>query len=238
MSEPQLKRYKLFVNGFDEKLEGGIPQGHIILVCGAAGSMKSYVALNFLYNHAKLNRAGGVYISLEEPRRLIERRMAKMGMEYDSVSKEMTIIDLGYLRKVVKEAEVLGVSWLSSLESQIKNLKDDLKNELLVLDSMNALYAITQFRNPRDELFHFFEHLRGIGLTVFLVSEMPPTEVRFGHYGVEDFLSDGIIHLDLRRSDVNLNLYISVIKMRDTKHERKYFPLIVTKDNKFEIVVK
>ena len=238
MPESVLKRYKLYINGLDEKIENGIPKGHIVLLCGASGSMKSYVALNILYNHAKQNKTTGVYLSLEEGRHLIERRMAKMGMIYEEVAKDLFLIDLGYLRKEVKDAEILGIGWMQAIETQIRHFRENFGNELLVIDSINALYSITTFRNPRDELFHFFENLRSMDLTVFLISEMPPTEVRFSHYGVEDFLSDGIIHLDLRRVDINVNLYIGVVKMRDTKHERKYFPLIVSKDNKFEIVVK
>jgi len=54
-------------------------------------------------------------------------------------------------------------------------------------------------------------------------------------YGVEDFLADGIFHIDLEREDRNVNLFLSVVKMRGTQHDRSYFPLIVEKGN-FEIV--
>jgi len=50
----------------------------------------------------------------------------------------------------------------------------------------------------------------------------------------EDFLADGVIHLDLRREGDNLNLYLAIAKMRKTKCNRKYFPLIFDQ-NGFEV---
>jgi len=64
---------------------------------------------------------------------------------------------------------------------------------------------------------------------------MEPDKLYFGQYGVEDFLADGIFHIDLERDGKNVNLFFSVVKMRKTAHDRAYYPLIVDK-NGFEIV--
>jgi KaiC/GvpD/RAD55 family RecA-like ATPase len=60
----------------------------------------------------------------------------------------------------------------------------------------------------------------------------------FGQYGVEEFLADGIIHTDLRRINSVMNLFLGVVKMRETKHDRKYYPLVITPNFEFEIVAK
>jgi KaiC/GvpD/RAD55 family RecA-like ATPase len=57
---------------------------------------------------------------------------------------------------------------------------------------------------------------------------------KFCKFG-EDFLSDGIFHLDLRRRDQSVDLYLSVVKMRKTAHRRGYYPLIFD-ENGFEVV--
>jgi len=51
----------------------------------------------------------------------------------------------------------------------------------------------------------------------------------------EEFLSDGILHLDLRRDDRQVNLFLSVVKMRKTAHRRGYYPLIFDEGG-FEVV--
>ena len=104
----------------------------------------------------------------------------------------------------------------------------------LLLDSMSALYSLAEFKNPRAELFHFFEKLRTLNITTLLVSEMYSKE-SYGLYGVEDFLSDGILHLAMEREKRNVNLFLGIAKMRRTKHERGYFPLIF-ENGEFEIV--
>ncbi|MEM3567509.1 MAG: ATPase domain-containing protein, partial [Thermoplasmata archaeon] len=98
-----------------------------------------------------------------------------------------------------------------------------------------ALYSLTDFKNPRSDLFNFFEKIRDLGLTALLISEMPTDKQVFGLYGIEDFLSDGIIHLATEKSGNSVNLFLGVVKMRKTNHDRGYFPLIFD-NGVFEIV--
>jgi KaiC/GvpD/RAD55 family RecA-like ATPase len=111
--------------------------------------------------------------------------------------------------------------------------------DLIVLDSLDALYALAPFESPRNEIFQFFEELRDLNATTFLVSEMPRDATRFAHFGVEEFLSDTIIHLRLREVDVGMSTsvrrYIGVVKMRGVEHDLDYFPLLV-EHGTFEIV--
>ena len=109
-------------------------------------------------------------------------------------------------------------------------------NPIVVIDSMSALYSLTTFKNPRSELFVFFEKLRDLGITVFLITEMfDPDKDIFGTYGVEEFLADSIIHLKTEKSGKGTNLFLGIVKMRETNHDRDYYPLIVDKHG-FEIV--
>ena len=115
-----------------------------------------------------------------------------------------------------------------------QNLKNNMDYDLLVIDSLPVLEDMARFKEPREELFHLYEWIRDLGVTAFLIHEMPQGEERFCKYG-EDFLSDGILHLDLRRDRNQVNLYLAVTKMRKTNHKRGYYPLIFDKRG-FEIV--
>ena len=44
-----LDRIPTHIEGLDENMQGGIPQGHICLVAGASGAMKSSLTFSMLY---------------------------------------------------------------------------------------------------------------------------------------------------------------------------------------------
>ena len=68
MSEDE--RLKTYIEGFDKVLEGGIPRGHIVLVTGTPGTMKSSLSYYILYNQVKKNDITGVYVTLEQSRHI------------------------------------------------------------------------------------------------------------------------------------------------------------------------
>jgi len=46
------RRIKTYIEGFDEYLNGGIPEGHVIIIAGTSGAMKTSLAWNILYYNA------------------------------------------------------------------------------------------------------------------------------------------------------------------------------------------
>jgi KaiC/GvpD/RAD55 family RecA-like ATPase len=107
----------------------------------------------------------------------------------------------------------------------VDNLDKTMDIGILVIDSLPVLEVMAKFEDPRDDLFRFFEWLRELEITTFLIAEMEQDSDKFCQNG-EEFLSDGIVHLDLRRDDRQVNLFLSVVKMRRTAHRRGYYPLI------------
>ncbi len=231
MPRKKIKRIKTYVRGLDENLKGGIPDGSVILLAGPPGSMKSSIAFNILYHNALKEDKRSVYISLEETRDSLIENMQGLGMDWNEVDRKMSILDLGLIRSRVSELE--NMDWIQVFRRYVKNLKKNINNDLLVIDSLPVLKTMAQFKDSRRDLFKFFEWLRSMKITTILVHEMPFKEVEFSSAG-EGFLSDGTIHLELQREETNMNLFLSVLKMRKTDHPRDYFPLIF--DDGFEIV--
>jgi len=209
------------------------------LVCGRAGTMKSSLAYSIMHNAAKNDGRRGVYITLEQSRESLVEHMTKLGMDPKGIKGVggIVVIDLARLRKETEEhEEKTPADWTQSITTIVNNYKLKFGCNLFVLDSLAALYAIHEFKNPRNDIFLFFSKIRNLGLTTLLVSEMmEPDKLYFGQHGVEDFLADGILHIDLERDGRNVNLFLSVVKMRGTPHDRAYYPLIVEKGG-FEIV--
>ena len=243
----ELKRIKVYINGFDEQLQGGIPEGYITLICGTCGTMKTSVAFNILYNEA-LDGKTGLYISLEQSAKSLLEHAEKMGYDLSKInlivmsdisklksniqdiksskSGSLLISDLGSIRKQVMGTK-MGPSgdWLNVIKNIIKKLKQEAKCDLFVLDSLSALYVLSSFDDPRTKLFYIFEFLRDVGLTTFLVSEMPLNKSKYSEYEVEDYLADGIILLQHTEKFRKVIREISVVKMRATDCNTDVFTL-------------
>ena len=71
------------IEGLDELLRGGFPENTVNLVSGPAGSAKSLLGLQFVYNGAQAFNETGVYITLEESRENIERALKNYNMDYN-----------------------------------------------------------------------------------------------------------------------------------------------------------
>jgi len=222
-----MERIKTYIERMDERLEGGIPKGAVSLICGTPGCMKSSLVYSILYNNAVKGNLKGLYITLEQGTQSLKNQMETLGMGEES--EKLAIVD----HKMIDKE--LGVDLKFELNSikKVKYYMDDLLKredyDLIAIDPLNALYSLTTIKNPRREVYLFFEGLRETGITSFLISEMNQGDSRFGKYGVEDFLSDAIIHLDFRREGDILERYLGVVKMRCTNHNLQYFPLFYNK---------
>jgi KaiC/GvpD/RAD55 family RecA-like ATPase len=239
-SKGDIKRIKTHVKGFDENMEGGIPERHQVLVSGTAGAMKSSFAMNVLYNNA-IEGKNGLYISLEQSTTSLLNHLINMGFDFSKInlimlsdisrvssvvaqikkSKVGTVImtDIGAIRKQVKGMKVAAnQDWLNAIENIIKKVKEKAGCDIFCLDSLSALYVLSHFEHPRTRLFYIFEFLRDMDITSMLLSERPEGGTgSYSEYGVEEYLADGIILLEMTKRQRKVMREISVVKMRESK---------------------
>ncbi len=243
----EIKRLKLHVDGLDENLQGGIPRGHITLLSGQAGTMKSSLAFNTLY-HEALAGDNGLYISLEQSANSLVNHFVNMDYDLSRIHlvvinelSELTgrieeirneqrgsvvIVDIGAIRKEIRDVRAdNNRSWLNVIKNITMKIKVEVGCSVFVLDSLSALYVLTRYDNPRVELFYIFEYLRDLGITSFLISEMPLDGKKYSEYEVEDFLADGIITLRLTPFRRQVVREIAVVKMRATACNNDIFSL-------------
>lgn len=229
------ERIKTYIKGLDEVMENGIPKNYVILVSGRAGTMKSSVSYNILANFAIENNTRGLYLTLEQSSKSIIEHMNKLGIG-QGAGDNVSLLDLAKARKSgMIDTSQGDVDWISSILNFLKAYKTQEYFEILVIDSLSAVYVLADLQNPRSDLFNFFEGLRDLNVTTILISEIPAGKPGFGPLGIEEFLADGIIHLKVGEDEMQ-NLYIGVPKMRKTNHPRRYFPIIFEQGH-FEIVV-
>ncbi|RMF90938.1 MAG: circadian clock protein KaiC [Methanobacteriota archaeon] len=223
------RRIKTFVKGLDEQIESGIPVGTVNLISGTPGSMKSSLAYSILYHNAVKIGLNGLYISMEQDVRSLTEQMKRLGMK--EKTDKLLVEDYTSLDKKLRSKKFQKLKfehdWISRIKTYIESLEKQ-SFDLMVLDSLDALYALTDLENPRTELYHFFKTLRETEATSFLISEMTQNTDKFSKYGVEEFLCDGIIHLDFKRTGTilsRLERFIGIVKLRNTAYSTQYFPL-------------
>lgn len=215
---------KTYIEGFDDALGGGVPAGHTVLISGTPGTMKSSVSLNMLYKNHKNDGKKSLYISLEESKNSLLTGMNRLKID-DFDGRDLFIVDLAKLRIEYDEVDQMQ-DWMRFVTEYLtRRVKED-NVDIVVIDSLTALYSLIELENPRRELFHFFGFLKKLGVTSFLISEMYPGSEAFGPYR-EDFLADGNIMLKLHEiGDTGVQLRIRCVKMRHVNHDRTYFVLI------------
>lgn len=207
------------VEGLDAILGGGIPSGHLVLVCGTPGTMKSTLCFTTMYHNA-VHGGKGLYISLEQDGEHLLRSMVKLGMT--EAHERVQVLDLAMLRRELGEKETKK-DWVRMLLTVARHAVQEDRYTMVTIDSLEAFYALAGLENPRREMFHLFSHIKEIGVTTFFISEIPIGSRSLTAYG-EDFLADGILlleHFDVGETDIQLRL--RCVKMREMSQQHGYF---------------
>ncbi len=220
---------KTYVEGFDEILGGGVPQGHVVLVSGLPGTMKSSLVYSVLYNNSLHQGRNSLYITLEQGKKSLERQMAKMGFRVGDVTGKLHILDVSTLQKRMKEGS--GGLWIDFLQRAVEFRKELGVVDIIAIDSLEALEVLTKFEDRRQDLFRLFDWFRGQRATSFLIAEAPPEPslslVLHSQGNEADYLADGIIHLKMHHvSDVDVQRRIRVVKMRAANHKTGFYALV------------
>lgn len=229
---------KTGITELDQKLGGGIPGGNTVLLVGSSGSGKTTLSMQFLMNGAKEGDRG-VFFTITEPLfkltknmenfRFYERKLIETGM--------VNIIDLRIISdRLGLDAEKYSVEDANALLDVLKDIADELNVKRLVIDSITALcYRLQSKELIRDFIFKLGASLAAMSCTTILTSEVPPNEIKYSQYGIEEFIADGIIYLgDIdRRGDLIRTLQI--IKMRGTEHSRTKVSMNLSAEHGIEI---
>ena len=232
----EIERVKTYVEGLDDLVGGGVPKGHVVLVSGLPGTMKSSLTYAILHRNAQ-ESLPGLYVSLEQTKESLEMQMRGMGFVADDRAKGVAIADVAAIRKDVAKGK--STAWLEILRRTLETRKKIGAFDILTIDSLEALEVLAKFPDPRSDLFQLFEWLRGLGTTTFILTEAPPESALFpwdaGHRNDASYLADGVIHLKMHQvSDVAIQRRIRIVKMRGTRHETGYFALVF-EDGKFGV---
>ena len=215
-----IKRVKVGIPGADELIEGGIPEGFVVIVTGPPGTGKTTFSMQFLIEGLK-NNEKCIYFSFEEKVEHLIKQSMRFGWDIGKY------IDNGYL-------EIFGFTMLSTEE--IIEIFDVFKPKRIIFDSLNTFFEIHDFRRS-PQWRNILKEIREKKMTCLAI-----TEKRHGldvkEYDEFDFMGDGVIFFDKRlRHDLDpyptYNLQIQ--KMRITKINEMPHPFIFT-DKGLELI--
>ncbi|MHA1710900.1 MAG: ATPase domain-containing protein [Candidatus Freyarchaeota archaeon] len=223
----RLERVKTGIERFDEIIGGGFPKGATVLVTGGTGTGKTTFAIQFLVEGLK-NGENGLLITCEEEPDRLYREMEQFGWDLKKFEEEgkLVVIDVASTKAGMPTS-----TKYREFQPRVANIDMDLvmlmgkaireKNvRRVVVDSVPALaLRVKGAEALRELLFRIYSILERFECTSVVITEIAGGGGALSRYGVEEFLSSGVIKLSMEKEEGKWVRKIQVVKMRGTKHD-------------------
>jgi circadian clock protein KaiC len=197
-----MQRIKSGIQNLDRLMGGGIPERELILVEGEPGCGKSNLGLEFLYRGAQRGEHG-LYVSFQDTEPEVVRTTT-----FDWEFEEMV------------EQDVINIAKFDpyryeQIADMLRSTVKENNAKRVVLDPITDLdLYIDSRKDQRKNLLKIKKELSDLGCTTVLVAEREEaTEL-------EEEVADGILQLELQRTqgEVNRNIYVKKLKGSDFNH--------------------
>lgn len=220
------------IHDFDTILAGGFPVGATVLLAGESGTGKTILAMQWLFAGYEQYKEPGLYISLTEPVVKAVKNVAKMSFfkkenlgplqiyftDLRGIMKGMNLDDKEFTREDVE-----------TLVGAIENMVMTSKAKRIVIDSVTAMaYRLKDKDLIRNFIFKLGTVLAQTDANVVLTSEV--LGEGFSIFGVEEFISDGIIKLtNIKEKRGESVRKLEVVKMRGSTYDSYQASFRITK---------
>ncbi len=208
------------IPGLDELIQGGFLEGATILVSGGAGTGKTILATQYIYNGAAQYGEPGIYITMEEG-------ATNLWWNMKSFKWNLTKYEQDNLIKIYKVGMIEPAEFAKKFSEEIDRIKsmvEKMDAKRLVIDSTTAFGMWMGSESQiRYSLFKLAEELKEMKCTTIMTAETLGGRDQFSRFGVEEFIADGVIVLYFMPPQRAL----FVRKMRGTKHDQKVHPYVI-----------
>lgn len=228
----ELPRVCTGVEGLDEMLGGGLPQGRCVLVCGGPGSGKTIFGIQFLYTGIIKNDEPGLYVTLDENPTHLRQNLTSFGWNIQRLEKEgkLTIIDASPIRGIPEEIRIGELSigkkdfTIYSLWAIVKAKAQEIDAKRVVLDPISTLiFQFPSVSQRQRALLDLFKTISDIHVTSMLTTELRATSVT-RKIRAEEFLSDGVIVFHNFENNGRIVSAVQIEKMRGIRHDKQLRP--------------
>ncbi|TRZ88484.1 MAG: circadian clock protein KaiC [Methanosarcinales archaeon] len=215
-----IKRVNTGIPGLDGLIEGGIPEGFVVIVTGPPGTGKTTFSLQFLMEGIR-NNERCIFFSFEEMAEQLIKQTIRFGWDIGEY------VDKGYL-------EIFGFSRFSTEE--IIEIIDIFKPKRIVFDSLNIFSDISDFRRS-PQWRNILKVIKDKKITCLAVTEKSHGDSA-NEFDDFDFMGDGVISFDKKQKnefDTYPTCKIQIQKMRLTKANEIPHQFVI-KENGIEVI--
>ncbi|MBL7055207.1 hypothetical protein ISS05_05620 [Candidatus Woesearchaeota archaeon] len=221
-----IEMIKTGVSGLDKVLKGGLRKNSSMLITGAPGTGKTIMALQFIYNGAKLYNEPGLFIATEESLDDLRSFTKNLGMDLEHMEKSGKIV-------LFEKPLALMKGGITSLKGLVELIKKK-KIQRVALDSMiffEYLYPKSNHNllEYRRQVLLFMRKMKNAGVTFLTVSERKITDLDRLEYDMLDFAFEGFIVLSRIRKGSYFERILTVAKVRGQDHSLDVYPISIGK---------
>jgi KaiC/GvpD/RAD55 family RecA-like ATPase len=227
-----MTRTKTGIKGFDALISGGILEGSSVLVSGKTGSGKTIFGLQFLYNGCTKYNEPGIFVTLETRPNELRSEALQFGWNLRELEEKgsFTIIDAASGKAQLPTSEKYALRRgfdMTTLAEEIYRAIDETKAKRLVIDCISGLgIGQNEPSQIRNELFRISALLQELKVTSIMIGEIVDPESQ-SRAGVEQFVTQGLVTLNLCEVNGTLKRDLLVWKMKQTPHSLKSHPFTI-----------
>src|SRR5271166_420340 len=216
------------IQGLDEITGGGLPRGRPTLICGSAGCGKTLLAMEFLVRGATQFGEPGVFMAFEETAEELAQNVCSLGFDLEDLAAQNKL-SVDYVHVERSEIEETGEYDLDGLFIRLGHAIDTLGAKRVVLDTIETLFGgLSNAAILRSELRRLFRWIKDKGVTAVITGERG--EGTLTRQGLEEYVSDCVILLDLRVQDQISTRRVRVVKYRGARHGTDEYPFLIGDD--------
>lgn len=202
------------IEELDKILNGGIPKGSNVLLAGSAGSGKTTLVMQWLYNGLRYKEPG-VYFALTEPITKTIKNASSFDF-YKPTSSKSSV----YLTDLRSTLGLLNLKGKKLEEKDLDKVLDAIASVVkktgarrVVIDSITAMCYLLEEKNLiRIFIFRLSNVLNDLECTTIMTSEVH--EGKYSVFGVEEYISDGIIWVGQKSKKDDIYRTLKIAKMR------------------------
>lgn len=206
------------IAGLDPLVGGGFLSGKVYLVSGESGTGKTVFSLQYLYD-GLIRAENGIYVSGDEKPSHIIVDAESLGWDFRKYIEErkLGLLDISPHFAEIRAGKADEVNVRAVVTDLIKLVKD-IGAKRIVIDNIAPLvFGHESLTYIQEYIRHLVSAIEdNLECTALITSGIPSGSTFLSRYGVEEFLTEGVIFLDMLRFNGYCVRTLSIRKMRCT----------------------
>jgi len=206
---PGTERCKTGITKFDDLVGEGIPRGSSLLIAGVAGTGKTVLLLEFLYQGAKAGEKGIIF-SFEETEERLLASAHGLGWQLQEY------VDSGLIEVVfIAQPDIMVERHLQMMQDRVEAMQA----RRVAIDSVSVfMHRIKDPQVAREKVFQLASIVQNTQAVGFFATDIPYGANQLSRFGVEETVVDGIVLLTSIEEGLERQRYIEIYKLRNTAH--------------------